>query len=129
MLLLTSEDSTALVELEESMWREETRFDLAFQERHFAPDFVEFGRSGRTYTRQQMILTDAAPFQAKLPLQNLQVRLLDVNTVQLTYDSQVIFEGVTEYAHRSSIWSRAQGGWVMRFHQGTPYVPSSMLQN
>ncbi len=123
MLPLPLEDRAALIELEESMWREETRFDLAFQELRFAPDFVEFGRSGRTYTRQQIIRTDARPIQAILPLPNLQVRVLDVNTVQLTYDSEVIYDCVAEYAHRGSIWSRAKGSWIMRFHQGTPYEP------
>jgi hypothetical protein len=122
---LSLEDQAALIELEESMWREETRFDLVFQEQRFASDFVEFGRSGRTYTREQIIRTEASPIQAKLPLPNLQVRALDVNTVLITYDSEANYEGVVEYAHRSSIWSRIEGHWVMRFHQGTAYHPSS----
>ena len=106
------------------MWRKESRFDLAFQEQRFASDFVEFGRSGRTYTREQIIRVDTSPIQAKLPLPNLKVRVLDVNTVQITYDSEATYGGVVEHAHRSSIWSRTAGGWVMRFHQGTPYDPS-----
>ena len=108
------------------MWRVESRFDLVFQEQRFASDFVEFGRSGRTYTREQIIYTAASPLQATLPLPNLKVRVLDVNTVQITYDSEATYEGVVEYAHRSSIWSRSEGRWVMRFHQGTPYQPSSL---
>lgn len=107
------------------MWRAESRFDMAFQEQRFAPDFVEFGRSGRTYTREQTIRTQASPIQAKLPLPKLKVRVLDVNTVQITYDSEAMYEGVVEYAHRSSIWSRIDSRWVMLFHQGTPYEPSS----
>ena len=122
---LSQEDEAALIELEESMWREETRFDLVFQEQRFASDFMEFGRSGRTYTREQIIRTEASPIQAKLPLPNLKVRVLDVNTVLITYDSEATYEGVVEYAHRSSIWSRTEGYWVMRFHQGTAYQPSS----
>jgi hypothetical protein len=122
---LPQEDQAALIELEEAMWREESRFDLVFQEQRFASDFVEFGRSGRTYTREQIIRSEASPIQVKLPLPNLKVRVLDVNTVQITYDSEATYEGVVEYAHRSSIWSRTEGRWVMRFHQGTPYQPSS----
>lgn len=122
---LSQEDQAALIELEESMWRVESRFDLTFQEQRFASDFVEFGRSGRTYSREQIICTDASPIQAKLPLPNLQLRVLDVNTVQIIYDSEALYNGVVEYAHRSSIWSRIDGRWVMRFHQGTPYQPSS----
>jgi hypothetical protein len=105
------------------MWREATRFDRAFQEQRFAGDFVEFGRSGRVYTRDQVIRTDSRPIQAVLPLPNLAIRLLDENTAQVTYDSQVTYDGLVEYAHRSSIWSRGLSAWVMRFHQGTPYEP------
>ena len=122
---LSQEDEAALIELEESMWRGETRFDLVFQEQRFASDFMEFGRSGRTYTREQIIRTEASPIQAKLPLLNLEVRAMDVNTELITYDSEATYEGVVEYAHRSSIWSRTEGHWVMRFHQGTAYHPSS----
>jgi hypothetical protein len=112
-----------LTQLEEDMWREETRYDPAFQERRFAPDFVEFGRSGQVYTREQVISTHPVPIVAVLPLANLSIRRLDTNTAQLTYDSQVTHGGSVQYAHRSSIWSRIDGIWVMRFHQGTPYVP------
>jgi len=33
---LSEEDRSELTRLEEGMWQEETRFDPAFQERHFA---------------------------------------------------------------------------------------------
>lgn len=105
------------------MWRGETRFDLMFQETRFAPDFFEFGRSGRVYSRKQIILSEAGEIQAKLPLENLSIRLLDENTAHVTYNSHVEYNGVVEHARRSSIWSRGEEGWVMRFHQGTPYVP------
>lgn len=127
-LALSHVDEKTLIALEESMWREQTRFDLEFQERTFGPDFIEFGRSGRTYTRAQIIRYESSAIQATLPLQNLKLRLLDVNTVQITYDSEVIYDGSTELAHRSSIWSRTPEGWVMRFHQGTPYQPSVAMQ-
>ena len=52
------EDKAELTRLEQAMWRAETRLDLAFQEARFAPDFLEFGRSGRVYNRAQIIRTD-----------------------------------------------------------------------
>jgi hypothetical protein len=113
-----------LTQLEEDMWREGTRYNPAFQERRFAPDFIEFGRSGQVYSREQAICTESRPILAMLPLPNLSVRLLDSNTAQVTYDSRVADGGTHQYAHRSSIWSRIGGVWVMRFHQGTPYVPA-----
>jgi hypothetical protein len=48
-LTISDADRTELIRLEEAMWIAETRYDKAFQERHFATDFFEFGRSGRTY--------------------------------------------------------------------------------
>lgn len=80
-------DLAELTSLEEAMWRDVTRFDLSFQEAHFSSDFVEFGRSGRTYDRTQIIRTAGARIRAQFPLANLAVRQLDVNTVLLTYNS------------------------------------------
>jgi hypothetical protein len=122
---LSAADRADLTRLEEAMWREETRYGLTFQQTHFANDFFEFGRSGRVYSRDQIIQTQGHTIQAKLPLPDLQIRLLDANTVQVTYNSEVIHKGITEYARRSSIWSRTPAGWVMRFHQGTACIPTS----
>jgi hypothetical protein len=117
-------DAAALTALEEAMWRGETRYDLAFQERHFAADFIEFGRSGRTYNREQIIRSGSDEIDAVLPLPNLRIRMLSADVAQLLYDSQVRYDGVWQHSHRSSIWSRVPGSWVMRFHQGTPCVPA-----
>jgi hypothetical protein len=122
-LILSEEDHAILTRLEEGMWREVTRFDRTFQEQQFATDFFEFGRSGRVYTLDQIIQLDSQPIHAVLPLPNLAIRLLDQNTAQVTYNSQVEYESVVEHARRSSIWSRTESGWVIRFHQGTPYQP------
>ena len=109
------------------MWRAETRFDPEFQERHFAADFHEFGRSGRVYDRQAIIRAAGAPsgepIAAKLPLQNLAFKQLATDAVLITYDSEVIYNSVKEFAHRSSVWTRNGSDWVMRFHQGTPFEP------
>jgi hypothetical protein len=120
---LSMADQVELQRLEESMWQQAFRFDLPFQEERFASDFFEFGRSGRVYNRAQAIRTDSHPIAARLPLANLSFRVLDVHTVQLTYDSAAEYDGVMEYARRSSIWYRSPTGWVMRFHQGTPFEP------
>jgi hypothetical protein len=88
-----------------------------------APDFFEFGRSGRTYTREQTLAAPRHFIDAKLPLSALKIRLLDRDTAHVTYSSAVKYEGVVEHGRRSSVWSRTESGWVLRFHQGTPYVP------
>ncbi len=110
-----------LIALEEAMWRPETRFDADFQQQRFAEDFLEFGRSGRVYRRHDAIRVGYEPIAARLPLLNLELRRLDIDTAQITYDSEVTYDGQIERAHRSSIWSRTAHGWVMRFHQGTAF--------
>ena len=119
----TTEDCRELTRLEECMWRAETRFDMAFMEAHLAPDFFEFGRSGKTYARADLLAGPTLSFSAQLPLPNLSIRMLSPDTAQLTYRSAATFDGVVEHARRSSIWTRTNNTWVMRFHQGTAYLP------
>jgi len=122
-LTIPETDLRTLTELEEAMWRAETRFDPTFMERVLAADFFEFGRSGRIYSRQQTLASRKHEIEAELPLPDLQIRLLDETTAHVTYNSKVRYDGVVEHGRRSSIWSRAGNSWVLRFHQGTPCAP------
>ena len=116
---LSGQDEEDLRLLEEGLWRAETRFDSRWMEEVLAPDFFEFGRSGRVYTRQDTIDTQVQPIDARLPLSYFRARLLDSDVAQVTYVSAVTYDGVLELANRSSIWSRSENGWRLRFHQGT----------
>lgn len=118
---LSHEDLELLQRLEESLWREETRFDIAYMEQVLAEDFFEFGRSGRVYSREATLAVPRGSIDAVLPLPDFSARLLSADVTQVTYNSAVTYAGVVEYGRRSSIWSREPGGWVLRFHQGTPY--------
>jgi hypothetical protein len=116
---LNEADIGLVTQLEESLWRSETRFDLAHQEKVFASDFFEFGRSGRRYVREQMVRTEMQPIRARLPLQDFKIHSLDANHVLVTYVSEVQYAEL-ERANRCSVWSRTEDGWKLRFHQGTP---------
>lgn len=115
------EDHIELKKLEESMWRAETRFDKEYLERMLAPDFFEFGRSGKVYNREQIINTPAQEIKADLPLKSFEVKKITNDVVLLTYISEVQYEEL-EVANRSSIWSKTADEWKMRFHQGTPIL-------
>ncbi len=121
---LPAQDKQELIALEHAMWSEDTRFDLAFQETRFSPDFIEFGRSGRTYTRTQIIRTDKSPIKATL--RNMVVHELSATTALVTYESEARFGDDVEHALRSSVWVRRTGAWQMRFHQGTPCQPNTL---
>ena len=118
---ISSQDRETLEDLEEELWRKETRFDTHRMKEIIADDFFEFGRSGRIYQRQATLTAISQTIDAVLPLPEFHVRLLNENTAQVTYNSAVKYDGVVEYARRSSIWSRTISGWILRFHQGTPF--------
>jgi hypothetical protein len=86
-----------------------------------APDFLEFGRSGRVYRREDSLAAPRRPIDAVLPPPDFSARLLHPDVAQVTYNSAVTYDGVVQRARRSSIWSRTPTGWTLRFHQGTPY--------
>src|SRR5436305_924063 len=123
-MTLTADEHDELRRLEESLWRAETRFDRDHMSEVLAPDFFEFGRSGRVYRRED-ILKDlleapAQPIDTIFSFAKFAVRSIAADVALVTYVSEVTYRGVKEVANRSSLWSRHAGGWRIRFHQGTP---------
>ncbi len=108
-----------LTALEHTLWRSETRHDRALMEATFAPDFHEFGRSGRRYTREDLLPKgERDPIEATLHA--LTVTDLSDTIALVTYISELRRPTGTEWANRSSLWDRTSGRWQLRFHQGTP---------
>jgi hypothetical protein len=68
MVEISKEDSERLRELEESLWQQQYRFDRPHMEATLAPDFFEFGRSGRVYRRDETLNIETQPIHAVLPL-------------------------------------------------------------
>lgn len=117
---LSQVDVSELMALEKSLWRAETRFDPAYLELVLAADFVEFGRSGRVYTRDGVLAASRQNLDATL--RDLAVHQVADDVALLTYVSEVRYDEV-EGANRSSLWFRDSGRWLLRFHQGTPLPP------
>lgn len=124
--LLEPSDLEELRSLEESLWIGETRYNSEIMEQCFAPDFIEFGRSGKIYSRAEMLFTPETQTEilATIPLPDFRARHLSPDIVQITYISEVRYGDTLERANRSSIWSRFSDGWKLRFHQGTVIDPA-----
>lgn len=117
---LEDSDIDELRKLEESLWVEATRFDPLYMDRVLAPEFFEFGRSGRIYSRRECLaVMSGGPIGARLPLPNFTVQELDANIALVTYRSEVTYDPL-QAANRSSLWVRANNDWRLVFHQGTP---------
>ena len=77
-----------------------------------ADDFLEFGRSGRIWTRDSIRSVLEGPPSGPVSMENFEVAVLADDVALVTY------RGAS--ANRSSVWVRREGHWQMRFHQGTP---------
>lgn len=113
-----------LLALEETLWRTATRFDRGWLEKVLHPDFQEFGRSGRRWSRAEIIGVPAADITVAWPPLHLDVRLVAPGVALLTY---VVVDGDGAAANRSSLWLQEPTGapdgtpaWRLRFHQGGP---------
>lgn len=109
-----------LQELEEALWRPETRYDRVWMRRVLHPEFREFGRSGRVYDLDATLDAPASAFEAELPLPGFTVAEPAPAVVLVTYVSRVHYDDGLLMANRSSLWIRGADGWRLRFHQGTP---------
>lgn len=125
MQTVSEKDQKELKQLEESLWRSETRFDRAYMEQVLALDFFEFGRSGRVYQRKDTLnVPHEEEIPTTFPLHNFQIHSIDENTLLITYISEVAYKDGTQIGNRSSLWSKMDGTWRLRFHQGTPTTKS-----
>lgn len=92
-------------------------------------DFVEFGSSGGTYARRDILIAlSEAPGSAAPRLlwsQDFRLHRHDDSSALLLYRSaQIGYDGkLTRHTLRSSLWQKTARGWRMVFHQGTPTLP------
>lgn len=116
---IIEEDFVRLKQLEESLWRPETRFNKEYMDKLLASDFFEFGRSGRIYQRKDTLEAPKQDIKATLPLRDFKIHNITTNVVLVTYISEVE-DNKLELGNRSSIWVKTGDHWQLKFHQGTP---------
>lgn len=111
-----------LRKLEESLLDTAVRRDRKKMRSMLAEDFLEFGSSGRVWTRSSIIelLSQETAFHPpaivdfRCALLAADVALVTYRTVRTAPESEEVLASL-----RSSIWTNQSGAWRMRFHQGT----------
>ena len=83
-----------------------------------AEGFIEFGSSGRVFTKEQIIATLREEPTTERSATEMKVQLLAPHVALVTYCAQRHTEPPVRTL-RSSIWEQRQGKWQMVFHQGT----------
>ena len=86
-----------------------------------AEDFVEFGSSGRVWTRESTLELLTTESYTPPEVEAFKCRMLGENVALVTYRARRANMATGEWTVtlRSSIWTRVSGNWQMRFHQGT----------
>jgi len=85
------------------------------------PDFREIGTSGRLWERDTiiaMLTAPDAPRPGPLAATRMRGEQLTPDLVHLTFDTES--KGLR--SHRSSLWRLTDGGWLLYFHQATPFI-------
>ncbi|QBR93420.1 ribonuclease HI family protein [Nocardioides euryhalodurans] len=108
-------DEDTVVALERSLLTDDVRADPAAVAALLHPDWEEIGQSGRHWSREEL-LAEIGPLDEALSLEVLGIDRVGDDTLLLVWRS-VRGTGSTL---RSSLWVKASGRWVQRFHQGTP---------
>ncbi|MER6115303.1 nuclear transport factor 2 family protein [Streptomyces sp. NPDC001743] len=85
------------------------------------PDFHEVDTTGRRWDRAMVITSltsDEAPRPGQLTASRMRGIQLADELVHVTFDTEA--KGVR--AHRSSLWRLTERGWLLYYHQATPFV-------
>ncbi len=109
--------------LEVTLHQPAVRSDKARLEALLHSDFVEYGRSGRTYNKLEMLAhLEQESLTTAVWSQDFHLTLPAFSVALLTYKSaHVNTQGeLSHHALRSSLWQFTETGWQLRFHQGTP---------
>lgn len=109
--------------LEVALHQPVTRADAVRLRELLHPGFHEIGRSGRQYSRDE-VLSELVnqPQACEILSENYRLDQLSERLALLTYRSaHVTANGVLErHSLRTSLWELTEAGWQLRFHQGTP---------
>jgi hypothetical protein len=112
--------------LELSLLNESVRKDAARVALLLTDDFQEFGASGRTYSKTEVIAQLQEEHEREIVMQDFDSLMIDSSTMLVRYRSVRTGEdGTTVEALRSSLWVLRYGRWQILFHQGTPAATRS----
>ena len=118
--IVINRDDLAVVEaLERRLLEPGIRSSRSELESLLADDFVEFGSSGRVWTRREIVAELLEQPASSIEIDSVESRFIGTDVILITYKSRRTAESDAREALRSSIWQRKEGTWKIIFHQGT----------
>jgi ribonuclease HI len=83
------------------------------------PEFTEVGRSGRVFSRDEVLGMPAVPIAVDIPRETFSVAEIAPGVALVSYET-VPTDSRHGAAHRGSVWVLDGSRWLLRYHQGTP---------
>lgn len=118
-----------LRELESSLLTNAVRKNAALVGELLADEFREFGKSGRVYSKTEIVASLRDEEEIHVEMTEFACRSVAEGVALVTYRSRPAGRGVEMIAAlRSSLWVWRDGRWQMVFHQGTPLVGAQVRQ-
>lgn len=110
-----------LIELEEHLFKAQTRASYGELDGLIADEFTEIAGSGVRFGKKQVLERLPTELPPTISATEYELRLLAPHCAQLLYKAVMVKAGETSatYSLRCSIWSLIDGRWQMVFHQGT----------
>ncbi len=114
-------DCAHLQTCEEALLDPAIRRDGARVDALLAEDFLEFGSSGRVWSREATLELLASEDYTRPAMEDFKCDWIADGVVLVTYRSvrTDAHTGAKSIALRSSLWVNKSCDWRMRFHQGT----------
>ena len=113
-----------LLQLEEGLLQHSTRKDRPRVESLLTEEFLEFGSSGRVFTKAEILDSLQTESELQLSLNDFTCVELAQGVALVTYRANRMQLGVAAVESlRSSIWVLRSDRWQMLFHQGTKALP------
>jgi len=120
----SAETTQCIRDLEESLLDPRVRRSREALGDLLAEEFLEFGSSGRRFTRAQIVeaLVAEAEDEPRFSLADFSVLVLAPNVALATYRAEArgAHRSGPRDSLRSSVWILRSGRWQLLFHQGTP---------
>jgi hypothetical protein len=116
---MSRERDDILFELEQRLAQVGTKLSAEDASSLIAEDFVEFGASGRVWSKAKILgaMSQWAPIERKI--ENFSVRELSASVCLVTYRVVAKNREASPFSLRSSIWRHNGERWQIVFHQGT----------
>jgi hypothetical protein len=116
---MSSQGDELLFELEQRLAQVGKRLSAEEASSLIAEDFVEFGSSGKVWSKAEIIEAMSQWNPIERIVENFRVRELSASVCLVTYKVIGVDRQASLFSLRSSIWRNNGETWQIVFHQGT----------